>query len=179
VLANPSAPPDKQQKYARPERERRFLLAGLPPGEVVQTATITDRYFARTRLRLRKTIEVGLEGTRTVYKLTQKIPAPHGGPGLITTIYLDEEEHERFSALPGSILRKNRYSIPPFGLDVFAGLVLAEVEFESEDEMLAFSPPSWAFAEVTADVRFTGGRLVAMSTRERAALLAERGIGRG
>jgi hypothetical protein len=189
---NLSAPPGKHAKYARPEWERRFLLAGVPPGPTAKTAEITDRYLLGTRLRLRRTVEVETGevekgascpgGTRTYYKLTQKIPAPDGGPGLITTVYLDEAEHERLSALPAAVLRKTRLSIPPLGVDVFApplaGLFLAEAEFDSAAELHAFTPPACAVAEVTRDPRFTGGRFAVMSADELTTLLREFGIPR-
>jgi hypothetical protein len=184
---NPSAPPDKNCKYARPEWERRFLLAGPPPGTPVKTAEITDRYLLGTRLRLRRTVETessesGSGSTRTYFKLTQKIPAPDGAPGLITTVYLDAAEYERLSALPAAVLRKTRLSIPPLGVDVFAaplaGLCLAEAEFDSTAELQAFAVPTCAVAEVTRDPRFTGGRFAVMSAEELAALLSEFGIRR-
>lgn len=175
-----SAPPGKQEKYARPEWERRFLLAEVPRGEVVKTAAITDRYFVGTRLRLRHTVEVDAAGSRTIYKLTQKIPAPTAGPGLITTMYLDAAEHDRLAALPAAELRKTRLSIPPFGVDLFApplaGLLLAEAEFDTAAELQAFTPPPWSRAEVTHDPRFTGGRFALMTAAELAPLLAEFGI---
>ncbi len=45
-----------ESKYARVERERRFLLRELPPGLRVSDAhtQITDNYLTGTRLRLRK-----------------------------------------------------------------------------------------------------------------------------
>ena len=63
----------------------------------------------------------------------------------------------------GNILTKKRYLLPVEGrpdltieFDVFegkcAGLMLAEVEFSSEEEALAFQPPAW----FTKDVTFTG-----------------------
>lgn len=100
MLTNPSAPAGKSQKYAKPERERRYLLAGLPAGEIVSTATITDRYFTGTRLRLRLVVEARGDATRTYYKLTQKIPAPEGSPGLLSTMYLNREEFDFLSRLP-------------------------------------------------------------------------------
>jgi CYTH domain-containing protein len=181
-LINPSAPPGKHQKYARPERERRFLLAGLPLGEIEQTATIVDRYLLGTRLRLRRTVEIGAHGTRTVHKLTQKVPAPDGGPGLITTVYLSEEEHERLSTIPAAILRKTRFSIEPFGVDQFAppldGLFLAEIEFDTDEAMQRFTAPSWAVSEVTRDPRFTGGHFAMLATGELTALLQLFGVHR-
>jgi CYTH domain-containing protein len=152
-------PTMKPGKYARPEFERRFLLAAVPRGSVLRSVEIVDRYLEGTRLRLRKICGAG----NTERKLTQKIAAGDGTPGLITTIYLEEREYQILATLPGRALEKTRLSIPPFGIDVFAppraGLVLAEVEFETEAELRAFSVPGWAVAEVTDDLRFSGGRL--------------------
>lgn len=62
----------------------------------------------------------------------------------------------------GIILSKRRYRIPIEGtsltieLDIFErdyqGLILAEVEFQTEEEALAFTPPAWFGRDVT----FTG-----------------------
>lgn len=66
------------------------------------------------------------------------------------------------SKADGRILTKRRYLIPlektdyTIELDVFEGdyqgLILAEVEFSSEEEALSFTAPSW----FTRDVTFTG-----------------------
>jgi CYTH domain-containing protein len=175
VLTNPSAPTGKSQKYAKPERERRYLLAGLPAGEIVSIATITDRYFTGTRLRLRLMVQARGDATHAYYKLTQKIPAPEGGPGLLSTMYLSRDEFDLLSSLPGSVLRKTRYSIPPFGVDVFdpplAGLIMAECEFEDDGAMHSFIPPASILAEVTFDSRFAGGTLATMDPRDLPKLL--------
>jgi hypothetical protein len=180
VLTNPSAPPGKSAKYAKPERERRFLLAAMPVGEIERTAKIIDRYFMGTRLRLRHMIETRGVATRTYYKLTQKIPAPDGGPGLLCTTYLNEREFALLSTLPGSVLRKTRYSIPPFGVDVFdeplGGLIMAECEFDDDATMHAFVPPAWILAEVTSDLRFTGGLLATLDTGTLTELLSRFGV---
>jgi len=179
-LRNPSAPA-KSNKYARPERERRFLLAGLPSGApIVRTAVITDHYLLGTRVRLRRSVETADGSTTTVYKLTQKVPASDGGPGLITTLYLTPIEYETLGVLPARQLRKTRHSIPPFGIDVFDaplhGLTTAEIEFTSDAAMQALVPPPFAIAEVTRDVRFTGGRLVTTTHDELLRTLASFGI---
>jgi CYTH domain-containing protein len=115
-------------------------------------------------------------------KLTQKIPADRPGPvqGLITNTYLSAAEYDVFATLPAEVLRKTRYSLPPFGIDVFDpplhGLVLAEAEFTSDETMNAFGVPPFAVAEVTGDPRFTGGRLVAAGRGELLEWLAEYGI---
>jgi CYTH domain-containing protein len=175
TLTNTSAPAGKSQRYAKPERERRFLLASQPPGEIKKTVRIVDRYFLGTRLRLRQMVETGGDSAKTFYKLTQKVPAPDGAPGLLSTVYLNEKEFALLATIPGSTLRKTRHSIPPFGVDVFesplAGLFLAEVEFDDDASMIAFSPPPWIVAEVTRDSPFTGGHLVSLRPSDLEALL--------
>jgi CYTH domain-containing protein len=172
--------PGFKTKYARVERERRFLLDDVPDGAVLRTTRIVDRYIVNTGLRLRRAEENTESGEQTVHKLTQKLARPGGGPGLITTIYLSESEYEALAAIPAERLAKTRLSIPPFGIDVFEsvlrGLLLAEIEFETDDDMLAFSAPGWAIAEVTDDVRFTGGQLLHTASDRLARLLGEFGV---
>lgn len=146
-------------KYARVEIERRFLLAGVPDGEVVAAHDIDDLYIEGTSLRLRR---MARHGGETRLKLTQKLPCSTVERTL-TTIYLTEAEHAVFDRLPGARLRKTRLSIPPYCVDVFAspldGLVLAEVEFPSVEGARAFVPADYCVAEVTTDIRYTGGSL--------------------
>jgi CYTH domain-containing protein len=167
-------------KYARIERERRFLLTGLPLGELpADGRKIVDHYLIGTTLRLRCVLRPGGDQ----YKLTQKIPAAQPGPvqGLITSIYLSKAEYDQLVAeLPGKRLTKTRYSIPPLGIDVFdpplSGLVTGEAEFGTDAEMLAFQPPGYVHAEVTDDPRFTGGRLAATPRENLISWLAQYGI---
>ena len=171
MIANP--------KYTRIEWERRFLLDRFPSGaNVVCTRRISDRYILGTRLRLRRLEGIG----ETVFKLTQKIPSDSDGAqqGLITSLYLSEDEFKLLAELPANVLTKTRCSVPPFGIDVFEGelqgLILAEAEFESENEAIALPPPPFAFHEVTEDRRFTGGQLVTASRSQLRSWLAEYGI---
>jgi CYTH domain-containing protein len=96
---------------------------------------------------------------------------------LITNTYLSESEYQLLSGLGGLELRKTRYSIPPLGIDVFPppldGLILAEAEFAADEEMEGFAPPDYVSAEVTSDVRFTGGELAHTTHEQLVALLAE------
>jgi CYTH domain-containing protein len=169
----------RPHKYARIERERRFLVDRFPSGDVVRTRHITDRYLDGTLLRLRKQTD---EGGGAIFKLTQKVPATAGGAQqrLITTIYLTEGEFHLLCQLPGKTLRKVRYSVPPLGIDVFEGalegLRLAEAEFNSAAEADAFVLPGFVLHEVTSDVRFTGGQLVCASRLSVEKWLAEYGI---
>jgi CYTH domain-containing protein len=167
-------------KYARVERERRFLLAGPPaPASVTATRMITDRYLTGTRLRLRRVHRP--DGGREL-KLTQKVPVARAGAvqGLITNTYLSSAEYDLLAALPAAVLSKTRLSVPPLGVDVFEGplrgLVLAEAEFSTDEEAESFVPPAECVAEVTDDARFTGGRLVETSRAELLHRLREYGI---
>jgi CYTH domain-containing protein len=173
--------PVHRRKYARVERERRFLLATAPPAPaVVATRRITDRYLTGTRLRLRR-VEDRSDGT-CEFKLTQKVPTDQPGhiQGLITNIYLSPAEYQVLARLPAMTLSKTRMSVPPLGIDIFDppldGLILAEAEFTTDEAAHAFSPPAQAVAEVTDDVRFTGGTLVRTSHDDLLAWLAEYGI---
>ncbi|GGM06120.1 hypothetical protein GCM10012279_24890 [Micromonospora yangpuensis] len=157
--------PVRDGKYARVERERRFLLARPPlPAAVTVSRRITDRYLAGTRLRLRRA--ESLPGGACEFKLTQKVPAQRTGhlQGLITNIYLSPAEYDLLAGLPAATLSKTRLSVPPLGIDVFDpplhGLILAEAEFTTDEAARTFLPPPQVVAEVTDDIRFTGGSLV-------------------
>jgi CYTH domain-containing protein len=179
---NEAAPVGKELKYAHRELERRWLLHTPPEGPIVKSARISDRYIQGTRIRLRSTTETSTDGRteRTFFKLTQKVPAPSGGPGLITSMYLTADEHAVLEQLPAALLRKTRLSIPPLGVDIFEGeldgLVIAEAEFSENSAMARFVSPPTAVAEVTDDPCFTGGRLVAMTRSELARALSSYGI---
>lgn len=169
-----------ESKYARIEWERRFLLDHFPTeGSVTWVRRITDRYIEGTTLRLRQQSDG--EG-QVVFKLTQKL---RGGmaraqQGLVTTMYLTKEEFGGLAKLPAKVLTKTRHSVPPFGIDVFdgvlSGLVLAEAEFNSAAEASALALPAFIVCEVSDDSRFTGGSLVTASRQELENWLAEHGI---
>ena len=67
----------------------------------------------------------------------------------------------------GIIIRKKRYLIPyekyTIELDIFEepyeNLIIAEVEFESEEEAVGFQPPAWFEEDVTLDRRYHNSNL--------------------
>jgi CYTH domain-containing protein len=169
-----------EHKYAKIERERRFLLTRFPNNaNVVRTRRIIDRYIDGTTLRLRKLID---DNGSATFKLTQKIPKRDlgGQQGLIVTMYLTEAELGVLEQLPAHTLTKTRHSVPPFGIDVFdgelEGLVLAEAEFDSAAEAESLTIPSYIFREVSDDERFTGGNLARASRQNIETSLVEYGI---
>ncbi len=166
-------------KYARQEWERRFLLERFPPNaHVTRRRHIIDRYIEGTNLRLRRQTDDG----ESVFKLTQKLRGDQPGAlqGLITSMDLTETEFRLLEQLPAKILEKTRYSVPPFGIDVFEGtlrgLVLAEAEFASAEEAVNLKLPSFVVHEVTDDPRFTGGELARASRQELEKWLEEIGV---
>jgi CYTH domain-containing protein len=169
-----------KHKYAKVERERRFLLHQFPKNvDAVRVRKIADRYIDGTTLRLRKVTE---ENGPTAYKLTQKISARDAGAqqGLIVTMYISEAESRVFEQLPAHTLSKTRHSVPPFGIDVFdgelEGLLLAEAEFDSSAAADGLIIPSFISREVSDDDRFTGGHLVRTLRQSLKTLLREFGI---
>jgi CYTH domain-containing protein len=168
-------------KYAKFERERRFLVSPRAlPALSADFARYDDLYLAGTRVRLREMSEQPA-GTR-LYKLTQKLEPADPRVRHITTLYLSAAEHAVFAALPGGRLTKRRHRAAggaiEWAVDVFegalAGLVLAEREFDSDAELRAAAPPDFAAREVTDDAAFSGGSLASAppaATLARAAAL--------
>lgn len=158
-----------ESKYARVERERRYLLQDLPEGlpRASPHVQITDNYLTGTRLRLRKVREP--QTNKWTVKLTQKFAAnPQDlSRTVITNIYLNALETEVLGISDVNEIRKNRYRFEfegrRFSVDMFLGdlfgLVLAEVSFETDAELESFPKPSFAIADVTNVEMFTGGRL--------------------
>ena len=156
-------------KYARVERERRNLLPDLPEGlsRADHHLQITDNYITGTRLRIRKVRDP--RTNKWVVKFTQKFaPNPTDlSRTIITNIYLNAIEAETLAIFDANEIRKNRYRFEfedrQFSVDMFLGdlfgLVLAEVSFETDEELDNFPPPPFAIAEVTNNEMFTGGRL--------------------
>ena len=155
--------------YARVERERRYLLQDLPEGlsRADHHLQITDNYLTGTRLRLRKVRDP--KTNKWIVKFTQKFaPSPtDSSRTIITNTYLNAMEAEVLSVFEANEIRKNRYAFEfegrKFSIDMFLGdlfgLVMAEVSFETDEELDNFSKPPWALADVTNVEVFTGGRL--------------------
>lgn len=175
--------PPRATKYARVERERRFLLRERPADLPEGYRRIRDWYVDGTRLRLRRVEDP--HGNVLDLKLGQKYrPAP--GAGLSTTLtnlYLTEVEFELLRRLGGRAIVKRRYSYcyaeRDFSIDVFEqaleGLVMAEIEFDSDDAADGLAIPEFALAEVTSDPLFTGGVLARTTAAELQQALARFG----
>ena len=145
------------------EIERKFLLAEVPHDVARQEPQrILQGYLAMagdgTEVRVRRR---GHASSLTV----------KSGTGLVrdeTEIELTAEQFDALWPLAATAsIRKSRFLVTLADLAVeidrfegqLAGLVLAEIEFRSEEQARAFIPPSWFGREVTGDLRFTNAHL--------------------
>jgi adenylate cyclase len=138
------------------EVERKFLVADPPDLDGTDSDEIEQGYLA-----LGSDGEVRLRRKGDKHLVTAK-----RGSGLSreeAEIELDRESFERLWPLTeGRRLHKRRHVIPhgelAIELDVYEGdlegLVVAEIEFGSEDEARSFEPPEWIGEEVTGDERY-------------------------
>jgi CYTH domain-containing protein len=174
-------------KYARVERERRYLLRDLPEGmtRADPHVQITDNYMTGSRLRLRKVREP--RTNKWTVKFTQKFaPNPDDlSRTIITNTYLNALEAEVLSSIFNSNeIRKNRYPFEfdgrNFSIDMFLGdlfgLVLAEVSFETDEELDTFLQPPFALVDVTNEPLFSGGRLCELTFSDVRAEIAKLGL---
>ena len=172
-------------KYARVERERRYLLRDLPEGmtRADPHLQITDNYMTGSRLRLRKVREP--RTNKWTVKFTQKFaPNPEDlARTIITNTYLNALEAEVLSPIFNSNeIRKNRYPFEfdgrEFSIDMFLGdlfgLVLAETSFETDEDLDNFPTPPFAVVDVTNEPLFSGGRLCELTFSDVRAEIAKR-----
>lgn len=136
------------------EIERKYLIHQLPEGYASHPAQQIEQGY----LNIRPVVRVRRQDDE--YYLTYK------SDGLMVreeyNLLLTEEAYLHLrQKVDGHLITKKRYRIPyenhlTIELDVFEGtlapLVLAEVEFDSEEAANAFRPPEW-FGE---DVTFSG-----------------------
>jgi CYTH domain-containing protein len=174
---------ERAGKYARFELERRFLVPRLPERTAQGRGwLVTDRYIKSTHLRLRRMEPI--QGGGTIFKLGQKhAPSPPDfSRTTITNVYLSPSEYAVLAQLDALELHKRRHPIKHRGrvvvVDVFeahlSGLVLAEVGFDTTDEMSQpLDLPDWVSREVSEDIRFTGAALANLTSDQAAKLLRE------
>ncbi len=148
------------------EIERKFLLPGVPDGlDAHPSERIEQGYLAVTD---EVEVRVRRRGERT-FLTVKSIGA---GTRVEEELAIDER---RFASLwpltEGRRVVKVRTAIPAgdgltIELDVYAdalaGLVVAEVEFPSEEAAAAWQPPEWLGEDVTDDARFKN-RTLALS----------------
>lgn len=148
------------------ELERTYLVKYLPEGiEKCESREMLDIYLPASarhpQLRVRKA------GEKMVITKKQPVDENDKSRQLEQTIPLNEGEFEELSAISGKRVQKTRYKYDYQGrtaeIDVFKGglkgLVLADFEFDSVDEMSKLEHPDFCLAEVTEEEFLAGGLL--------------------
>lgn len=145
------------------EIERKYLVKEVPTDYTsFPCRTIEQAYLCTSPVvRIRREDEE--------YYLTYK------GKGLLSreeyNLPLNEQAYKHLLLkADGIILTKKRYLIPLEGSDhltiemdifegTYQGLILAEVEFPTEEEALSFKPPAWFGRDVTFSGEYQNSRL--------------------
>ena len=142
------------------EIERKFTIKNLPEDLEKYPCSIIEQAYLNTApvIRIRRQDDA--------YFLTYK------GSGMLAreeyNLPLDQASYEHL--LPkadGNVISKKRYLIPfpPYTIELdvfdppFAPLVLAEVEFSTEEEANLFEPPAWFGEDVTYDPSYTNAAI--------------------
>jgi adenylate cyclase len=138
------------------EVERKFLVPDPPDLDGSESDEIEQGYLA-----------IGADGEVRLRRKGEKLVlTAKRGAGISreeAEVELDREAFERLWPLTeGRRLHKRRHVIPHGDLaievDVYEGdlegLLVAEIEFSSEDEARRFDPPDWIGKEVTGDERY-------------------------
>ena len=142
------------------EIERKYLIQRLPEGyQSHPKQRIEQAYLCVSPV-------VRIRRSNDDYYLTYK------GTGLLVREEANlpltaESYHHLLEKVDGNVIAKDRYCIDygtyTIELDVFdppfAPLVVAEVEFETEEEAMRFQPPEWFGEEVTFDPTYTNAAL--------------------
>ena len=142
------------------EIERKFLVKTAPDN----LTSYPCRFLEQGYLSTEPVVRVRQDNDK--YELTYK------SKGLMIreeyNLPLTKESYEHLkSKADGRIITKKRYMIPydkyTIELDVFEGelapLILAEVEFPSEEEANVFVPPEWFGEDVTYSTKYHNSNL--------------------
>jgi adenylate cyclase len=138
------------------EVERKFLVPEPPELDGTESDEIEQGYLA-----------IGADGEVRLRRKGEKLLLTvKRGSGISrdeAEVELEREAFERLWPLTeGRRLHKRRYVVllGDLGIEVdvyegdLEGLVVAEIEFSSEDQARAFEPPEWIGKEVTGDERY-------------------------
>jgi adenylate cyclase len=143
------------------EVERKFRLQQPPDLSSSESDPIEQGYLA-----------VGADGEVRLRRKGEKtLLTAKRGAGLSRGEAEVEISAEQFEALwpltEGRRLRKHRHVLPHDGLEIevdvyqgeLEGLIVAEIEFDSEEQARRFEPPDWLGDDVTGDERFLNENL--------------------
>ena len=143
------------------EIERKFLIGTLPENlECYPSQTLEQAYLCTEPV-------VRIRRSGDTYTLTYKAKGLMSREEYNLPLTAESYEHLKQKA-DGNIIQKQRYRIPledglTAELDIFAPpfepLILAEVEFTSEQQALDFLPPAWFGEDVTWSAEYHNSTL--------------------
>ena len=142
------------------EIERKYLIPDIPSGlDIQKTRLIEQGYLCTSPV-------VRIRRDNDEYFLTYK------SKGLMVREEFElprtEEAYRGLLAkADGTVITKERYYLPYGAYTIeldrfgppFAPLTVAEVEFPTREEALAFTPPDWFGREVTGDPAYTNASM--------------------
>lgn len=137
------------------EIERKFLISSLPEN----LSSYPCRHIEQGYLCTDPVVRIRRQDND--YILTYKSAGMMSRKEYNLPLTADAYEHLK-SKTDGIYIAKDRYCIPygkhTIELDIFkqdaAPLIMAEVEFASEEEAVSFTPPAWFSTDVTYDSRY-------------------------
>ena len=143
------------------EIERKFLIAGDAWRELAEGTTYRQGYLSTVKERTVRVRTIDDKGFLTIKGITVGATRAEYEYEIPAT-----DANEMLDDLC-EIIEKKRYKVPLDGfvweIDEFGGvndgLLVAEVELESEDQ--AFTKPDWIGEEVTGDPRYFNSNLIA------------------
>lgn len=163
------------------EREYTFLMTALPsdlgqfPSKIIEDNFIPVS-SDHPKIRIRR------NGDSLV--ITKKSPENGNDSSRMTehTIDLSAEEYAALNQLPGKRFKKRRFAYPvgehiaevDVYLEDLAGLVVIDFEFNNDQAMASFVPPSFVGPDVTHDNLVAGGMLCGKSYADIGEQLAEK-----
>ena len=146
------------------EIERKFLIRQLPENlNAYPFQTLEQAYLCTDPV-------VRVRRTDDAYTLTYKSKGFMSREEYNLPLTMESYEHLKEKA-DGNVIRKKRFRIPlpeelTIELDLFdepfQGLILAEVEFTSEEQARSFLPPDWFGEEVTWSAQYHNSTLSRM-----------------
>jgi CYTH domain-containing protein len=145
------------------EIERKFLVGELPadagnarPEHIRQGYLNLEPAEVRIRSRSGRQHELTVKSVGGLSRAEVNVPlTPEQFDELWPLVQRSIEKERTVLALAGQAVEVDVYR------GRLAGLVVAEVEFRSEGEAQAFTPPSWFGREIKADARYRNAALAA------------------
>jgi adenylate cyclase len=160
-----SSSTDRRPGVRVPEIERKFTVETVPqqllgPGSPIRQGYLTVEPV-EVRIRARDgTHELTAKSLGGLRRIEVNVPLTAGQFGELWSLVTASVEKTRHLVETGGVVVE---------VDVYAGklegLVVAEVEFPTEQEARDFDPPAWFGREVTEDRRFRNAALARANTR--------------